>query len=70
VVEKANRAFNGAFNAQLMASFALISISTFETMVAAAVDPKMAAKFVLLMVVAFTQLSLWCISGTLVYTQV
>jgi len=53
-----------------MASFALISISTFETMVAAAVDPKMAAKFVLLMVVAFTQLSLWCISGTLVYTQV
>ncbi|XP_037716121.1 odorant receptor 47b [Drosophila subpulchrella] len=69
VVEKANRAFNGAFNAQLMASFALISISTFETMVAAAVDPKMAAKFVLLMVVAFTQLSLWCISGTLVYTQ-
>ncbi|XP_017068828.1 odorant receptor 47b [Drosophila eugracilis] len=68
-VEKANRAFNGAFNAQMMASFSLISISAFETMVAAAVDPKMAAKSVLLMVVAFTQLSLWCVSGTLVYTQ-
>lgn len=70
LVGKANRAFNGAFNAQLMASFSLISISTFETMAAAAVDPKMAAKFVLLMLVAFIQLSLWCVSGTLVYTQV
>ncbi|EDW89998.1 uncharacterized protein Dyak_GE13022 [Drosophila yakuba] len=69
LVEKANRAFNGAFNAQLMASFSLISISTFETMAAAAVDPKMAAKFVLLMLVAFIQLSLWCVTGTLVYTQ-
>ncbi|XP_017038789.1 LOW QUALITY PROTEIN: odorant receptor 47b [Drosophila ficusphila] len=69
LLEKANNAYNGAFNAQMISSFSLISISAFETMATAAVDPKMAAKFVLLMVVAFTQLSLWCISGTLVYTQ-
>lgn len=53
-----------------MASFAMVSISTFETMVAASVDPKMALKFAFLMVVAFVQLSTWCVAGTLVYSQV
>ncbi|XP_016978125.2 odorant receptor 47b-like [Drosophila rhopaloa] len=69
LVAKANTVYNGSFNAQLMASVAMISISTFETMVAADLDPKMAAKFVLLLMVAFVQLSLWCVSGNLVYTQ-
>ncbi|KAH8372908.1 hypothetical protein KR009_007879 [Drosophila setifemur] len=69
LVGRANSAFNGAFNAQILASFAMISISTFETMVSVSVDPKMAVKFALLMVVAFVQLSTWCIAGTLVYTQ-
>ncbi|KAI8040103.1 odorant receptor 47b [Drosophila gunungcola] len=69
MVKKANSAFNASFNAQLVASFSLISISTFETMAAAALDPKMAAKFVLLLMVVFIQLSLWCVAGTLVCTQ-
>lgn len=70
LVDKVNTTFNGSFNAQLMASFAMVSISTFETMVAASVDPKMAIKFAFLMVVAFVQLSTWCVAGTLVYSQV
>ncbi|KAH8280261.1 hypothetical protein KR018_001166 [Drosophila ironensis] len=69
LVGRANAAFNGAFIAQMIASFAMISIATFETMVAASVDPKMALKFALLMVVAFVQLSTWCVAGTMVYTQ-
>ncbi|KAH8321496.1 hypothetical protein KR074_006402 [Drosophila pseudoananassae] len=69
LVDKVNTTFNGSFNAQLMASFAMVSISTFETMVAASVDPKMALKFAFLMVVAFVQLSTWCVAGTLVYSQ-
>ncbi|XP_017027121.2 odorant receptor 47b [Drosophila kikkawai] len=69
LVKRANKAFNGAFIAQMIASFSLISIATFETMAAASVDPKMAAKFVLLAMLAFIQLSTWCITGTLVYTQ-
>ncbi|XP_016979455.1 odorant receptor 47b [Drosophila rhopaloa] len=69
LMTKANRVFNGSLNAQLLASFSLISISTFESVVAASLDPKMAAKFVLLLMVAFVQLSLWCVSGNLVYTQ-
>ncbi|EDW08260.1 uncharacterized protein Dmoj_GI19867 [Drosophila mojavensis] len=67
-VEKNNRLFHGAFIAQMIASFALISMSTFEAM-AAASDPKVAAKFLIFMFVTFVQLSYWCIAGTLVSTQ-
>ncbi|EDW77106.1 uncharacterized protein Dwil_GK22104 [Drosophila willistoni] len=67
-VQKNNRVFYGSFITQMIASFALISMSTFETM-AAAGDPKVAAKFVLFMVITFIQLSYWCLAGTLVYTQ-
>lgn len=53
----------------MIASFALISMSTFEAM-AAASDPKVAAKFLIFMFVTFVQLSYWCLAGTLVSTQV
>ncbi|XP_017146215.1 odorant receptor 47b [Drosophila miranda] len=66
LVDKSNRAFYITFIAQMIASFAMISISTFETMVAAADDPKMAAKFVLFVMVGFVQLSAWCVAGNLV----
>ncbi|XP_070066399.1 odorant receptor 47b isoform X3 [Drosophila virilis] len=68
-VQKVNRVFRGSFIAQMIASFCLISMSTFETM-AASEDPKVAAKFILLMIITFVQLSYWCLAGTLVYSQV
>ncbi|XP_023178495.2 odorant receptor 47b [Drosophila hydei] len=67
-VQKNNGLFHGTFIAQMIASFALISMSTFEAM-AAAGDPKMAAKFLIFMFVTFVQLSYWCLAGTLVHTQ-
>lgn len=53
----------------MIASFAMVSMSTFEVM-ATLQDPKVAAKFVLFVVVTFVQLSYWCLAGTLVYSQV
>ncbi|XP_064548032.1 odorant receptor 47b [Drosophila montana] len=67
-VQKNNRVFRGSFIAQMIASFGMISMSTFETM-AATQEPKVAAKFILCMLVTFVQLSYWCLAGTLVYSQ-
>ncbi|EDW02402.1 odorant receptor 47b [Drosophila grimshawi] len=67
-IQNNSRVFHGTFITQMIASFALISISMFETM-AAADNPKVAAKFVLLMFITFIQLSYWCVVGTLVYSQ-
>lgn len=53
----------------MIASFAMVSMSTFEVM-ATLQDPKVAAKFVLFAVTTFVQLSYWCLAGTLVYSQV
>ncbi|SPP74001.1 odorant receptor 47b [Drosophila guanche] len=66
LVDKVNRAFYAPFIAQMMASFAMISITTFETMVAAKTDPRMALKFVIFTMIVFLQLSSWCTAGSYV----
>ncbi|KAH8407457.1 hypothetical protein KR222_001464 [Zaprionus bogoriensis] len=68
-VQKNNRVFHGTFIAQMIASFAMVSMSTFETM-ATLHDPKEAVKFVIFAVTTFVQLSYWCLAGTLVDSQV
>ncbi|XP_041450273.1 odorant receptor 47b isoform X1 [Drosophila obscura] len=70
LVKKSNRAFYATFIAQMIASFAMISISTFETMVAAQGDFKMALKFVLFAIIVFVQLSAWCVAGSFVLHSV
>ncbi|XP_030388607.1 odorant receptor 47b [Scaptodrosophila lebanonensis] len=67
-VEKCNSVFYGSFVTHLIASFALISVSTFETLVSAD-DPKESAKFLLFVIVAFLQLSFWCVTGNTVCVQ-
>ncbi|KAH8240914.1 hypothetical protein KR026_007851, partial [Drosophila bipectinata] len=58
LTDRSNEIFNGAFTMQLIVNFLLISLSVFEAMVSRH-DPKVAAEYLVLMVMALGHLSYW-----------
>ncbi|XP_034480975.1 odorant receptor 47b-like [Drosophila innubila] len=65
LVDRTNRVFYAPMIMQMIASFLMISLSTFVSLVARH-EPSVAARFVIFMVLSFLHLSYWCIAGDMV----
>ncbi|XP_022218720.2 odorant receptor 65a-like [Drosophila obscura] len=64
IVDRCNQLFHGPLIMQMIVNFMLVSLSVFEAMMARH-DPKVAAEFMVLMILALGHLSLWSKFGDL-----